>query len=215
MYDRRLFLKHVGVAASALAFPEVLRAETNAGLATPLIARDTGPELPLVRNVDLQPLIAQVKRILAAMDYLGAPLAGGERSALEDAFRLGDASSNEASERIQRVLDRSCLVGVEINPEARVKVLAGPAAPELVQNGWRQFLVKVHNEAGSTAALRGASMQARRLAGSPPEEIADRWLDLTTFDRQPLTETLSGLVLEYRIVQLYSRDAGNREATIG
>ena len=215
MYDRRLFLKHVGVAASALALPEVLRADTTAALATAPVPRAGGPELPLVRNVDLQPLIAQVKRIIAAMDYLGAPLAEDDRSALEGAFRLGDASSNEVGERIQRVLDRSCLVGVEINPEARVKVLPGPAAPELVQHGWRQFLVKVHNEAGSTAALRGASAQARRLAGSPPEEIADRWLDLATFDRQPLTGTLSGLVLEYRIVQLYSRDAGTREATIG
>ena len=215
MYDRRLFLKHVGVAASALALPEVLRADTNAALATALVPRVGGPELPLVRNVDLQPLIAQVKRISAAMEYLGAPLAEGDRGALDGAFRLGDASSNEAGERIQRVLDRSCLVGVEINPEARVKVLPGPAAPELVQHGWRQFLIKVHNEAGSTAALRGVSAQAQRLAGSPPEEIADRWLDLMTFDRQPLIETLSGLVLEYRIVQLYSRDAGNREATIG
>jgi len=215
MYDRRLFLKHVSVAASALALPEVLRADTNAALGTALVPREGGPELPFVRNVDLQPLIAQVRRIIAAMEYLGAPLADGDRATLEGAFRLGDASSNEASERIQRVLDRSCLVGVEINPEARVKVLLGPAAPELVQHGWRQFLVKVHNESGSTAALRGASEQARQLAGSAPEEIADRWLDLATFDRQPLTETLSGLVLEYRIVQLYSRDSGNREATIG
>jgi hypothetical protein len=31
-------------------------------------------------------------------------------------------------------------------------------------------------------------------------------------NRQPLTETLSGLTLEYRILQLYSRDAGPREA---
>jgi len=31
---------------------------------------------------------------------------------------------------------------------------------------------------------------------------------------QPLTPTLSGLALEYRIVQLYSRDAGKREAKI-
>ena len=215
MYDRRLFLKHAGVAASAIALPEVLRADPNGGLANLLVRRGGGPELPLVRNVDLQPLIAQVKRVIAAMEYLGAPLAEGDRGALEGAFRLGDASSNEAGERIQRVLDRSCLVGVEINPEARVKVLTGPAAPELVQHGWRQFLVKVHNEAGSTAALRGASAQAQPLAGSPPEEIDDRWLDLMTFDRQPLTETLSGLVLEYRIVQLYSCDAGNREATIG
>jgi hypothetical protein len=45
-------------------------------------------------------------------------------------------------------------------------------------------------------------------------DVADRWLDLDTFDKPPLTPTLSGLEVEYRIVQLYSRDAGKREATL-
>ena len=44
----------------------------------------------------------------------------------------------------------------------------------------------------------------------PP--ATDRWLDLQSFDGQPLQPTLSGLPLEYRIVQLYSRDVGRREA---
>jgi hypothetical protein len=73
--------------------------------------------------------------------------------------------------------------------------------------------VKVHNEAGTTAVLRGMSSQARRLAGAMPGELRDLWLDLQMLDSQPLTRTLSGLLLEYRIVQLYSRDPGQREAT--
>jgi hypothetical protein len=44
--------------------------------------------------------------------------------------------------------------------------------------------------------------------------VPNRWLDLMMFDVQPLKPTLSGLNLEYRIVQLYSRDAGKREARI-
>ena len=43
MYDRRLFLKHVGVAASTLVLPEVLRADTNARLAAALVPRGAGP----------------------------------------------------------------------------------------------------------------------------------------------------------------------------
>ncbi|MGH7127698.1 MAG: hypothetical protein ACREIV_03955 [Planctomycetaceae bacterium] len=35
-------------------------------------------------------------------------------------------------------------------------------------------------------------------------DVADRWLDLRMFDAQPLGERLSGLELEYRIIQLYS-----------
>ncbi len=96
----------------------------------------------------------------------------------------------------------------------RVKVAPGPAKRELVEHGWRQFLVKVHNESGTTAVLRGISSQARRLAGAMPDELLSLWLDLQMFDSQPLTRTLSGLALEYRIVQLYSRDPGQREASL-
>ena len=51
-------------------------------------------------------------------------------------------------------------VVVEINPEARVKVLRGPAKARLVQGGWTSFLIKVHNDAGVTAALEVESVNA-------------------------------------------------------
>ena len=66
--------------------------------------------------------------------------------------------------KIQAVLDPLCLASVSINPESRVKVSLGPAAAELVQHGWRVFLVKVHNEAGVTPPLRLTSPQAAALA---------------------------------------------------
>ena len=44
--------------------------------------------------------------------------------------------------------------------------------------------------------------------------MADRWLDVSLADAQPLNKTLSGLKLEYRIIELYSRDAGRREAKL-
>ena len=213
---RRSFLKECALAASALALPSSLWAQPGARLVGHLLEPAQGrPSLPIVRNVDLQPLVAQVHRIVTAMDYLGAPLSDADKQALDAASRLGNARAAEAAESIQRVLDRSCLAGVNINPESRVKVVPGPARPELVQHGWRQFLVKVHNEAGTTSPLRGTSPQALPLPGSTQDEIDDRWLDLMMFDRQPLTDTLSGLLLEYRIVQLYSRDAGNRDAALG
>ena len=213
---RRSFLKECALAASALALPSSLWAQPGARLVGHLLEPAQGrPSLPIVRNVDLQPLVAQVHRIVTAMDYLGAPLSDADKQALDAASRLGNARAAEAAESIQRVLDRSCLAGVNINPESRVKVVPGPARPELVQHGWRQFLVKVHNEAGTTFPLRGTSPQALPLPGSTQDEIDDRWLDLMMFDRQPLTDTLSGLLLEYRIVQLYSRDAGNRDAALG
>jgi hypothetical protein len=65
-----------------------------------------------------------------------------------------------------------------------------------------------------TGGLRAASPNAQRLAGSPKSDVKHRWLDLQTYDRQPLKPLLSGLKLEYRIIQLYSRDAGSREAAL-
>src|SRR5205085_4708090 len=70
------------------------------------------------------------------------------------------------------------------------------------------------NDAGVTAALKPESANALKLAGSPEGQVLNRWLDLMMFDQQPLAPALSGLNLEYRIIQLYSRDGGKREAKI-
>jgi hypothetical protein len=43
----------------------------------------------------------------------------------------------------------------------------------------------------------------------------ERFLQLEMFTRQPLTERLSGLQVEYAIALIYSGDAGRREATLG
>ena len=182
---------------------------------------------PLVRGVELQPLAAQARRLVEAMDYLGEPFSPADKVALEKAMT---SPAPDAAEKLQALLDAHVLFAVEINTEMRVKVTPGPARPELVQGGWRQFLVKVSNDSGTTAALRAVSPNAQSVhnserrqtesdrelhpAGStaPLPPLADLWLDLQTFDAQPLRPTLSGLTVEYRIVQLYSRDAGRREA---
>ncbi len=165
---------------------------------------------PLVNAVELQPLAAQVTRLQEALDYLGAPLGAADRQALADALAPHNASTAIAN--IQRVLDPHCLFGISINAEMRVKVARGGARAELDEQGWRVFLVKVANESGTTATLEAGSPHAHRLFNSPADDVPDRWLDLAMFDAQPLAPTLSGLELEYRIIQLYSRDAGRREA---
>ena len=182
---------------------------------------------PTVVAVELQPLAAQVTRLLEALKYLGAPLPESDRLALQAAIAAPDERA--ATSQIQKILDRHCLLDVHINPESRVRVAQGQARPELVEQGWRTFLVKVSNEAGVTAPLRITSPQALRVFARGPRgfsmdsrpaqtisarDVADRWLDLQSFDKPPLTPALSGLAVEYRIVQLYSRDAGQREASL-
>lgn len=165
-------------------------------------------------NLDLewQPLASQSRRVLEAMDYLGMAVPDSIRKSLKEAHETPGLPSVR---QIQEALDQLCIAVVEINPESRVKVAPGKAMPELVKNGWRQFLVKVNNQAGVTAQLKATSRNAARLAGSNENKIADLWLDLQMFDAQPLKKTLSGLSLEYRIIQLYSKDQGKREARIG
>ena len=168
--------------------------------------------LPEVHNVDLQPLKAQIQRLIQAKDYLGEPFSPKVKKQLSQA--LGQADANEAVAAVQQILDAQCLIGININPESRVKVKAGPAKRELVEQGWRSFLVKVNNLAGVTAELRASSPNSRPHAGATQSQIVDRWLGLSVHNSQPLTKTLSGLALEYRIVQLYSRDAGKRDAKL-
>jgi hypothetical protein len=168
------------------------------------------PIVPITPGVETQPLVAQVKRLVEAMDCTGQPLDAKSQESLNAA--MSSAESERASEAIQRILDSHCLFVININPESRVKVARGPAAAQLVEHGWRQFLIKVVNEAGVTAALRAQSPNAQSLPGSPAEDVMDRWLGLASYDAQPMQPVLSGLKLEYRILQLYSREAGKREA---
>ena len=190
-------------------------------LATPHMSASA--ELPVVTGVEQQPLVAATQRLVEALEYVGAPLRKEDATRLDAALKSQDAG--ESAKAIQQVLDPYCVAFVHISPESRVKVDEGPAEKELVQQGWRTFLVKVHNEAGVTAKLVAESPNAapafKRSSGSPlpkleitPVDAAHRWLDIAMFDKQPLKENLSGLALEYRIIQLYSRDAGRREAQL-
>ncbi len=162
--------------------------------ATPSIKRLEGPGLALIPDLNPEQVIPMVRRVMAAVEP-------EDRGDLETAFVLA-RKSPAGVETIQRVLDRLCLVGVDINPEMRVKAAPGPAAPELGRGVWRACLVKVHNQAGTTAELRATNSEAG-------------WLDLRLEVAEPLSRTLSGQRLEYRILRLYSRDEGWREASLG
>ena len=105
-----------------------------------------GQTLPIVPNVEPQPFIAQTMRLIEALEFLGSELPEADARRLE---QLRDEAPTQAVvEEIQRILDQYVLAMVQINPEARVSVVRGPAPAELVQGGWKAVLVKVHN-AGS------------------------------------------------------------------
>ncbi len=181
-----------------------------------------GEPAPVVRDVDLQPLAAQARRVFEAAEFLGEPFSKSDRDALESAAQLGDRA--QAVAKIQALLDARVLFVVNINPEMRVKAAQGPAKAAATEQGWRLFLVKVINEAGATAPLRIRSPQAQPVynstgipAGKKPQPVGEppfeeRWTDVELFTKPPMKPALSGLAVEYALVSLYSRDAGKREA---
>ncbi len=177
-----------------------------------------------VTDVERQPLISATERLLEALEYVGAPLAEKDADALKAAMKESDAV--KCAVAIQKVLDPYCVAGVTINAESRVSVVEGPVKKELVQQGWRTLLVKVQNAAGTNPELKIESPNIaplyKKSTNSPrpkeeitPNDVPQRFLDAVMFNNQPLKPALSGLGLEYRIIQLYSREVGRREVKLG
>src|SRR5215213_6151664 len=174
--------------------------------------------------VALQPLAQQVRRVESVLASLGQPLTAAEHAALNRA--IGERDEGPAVRLIDEVLAAHVLLDVTINPESRVSVAQGPAVPALVEGGSRLFLVRVWNQAGVTAPLRLTSPNGGRISAGAWQEdhepamtltardVTDRWAELTLFDKPPMAPRLSGLALEYAVLEIYSRDRGQRAADI-
>ncbi|MCA9083251.1 MAG: CehA/McbA family metallohydrolase [Planctomycetaceae bacterium] len=177
--------------------------------------------------VDRQPLVAATQRLTEALDFFGEPFSAEVRAALQKAYEAED--DRAAVRMIQETLDPLCVAEININAESRVKVKEGPVEKQLMQQGWRTYVVKVHNEAGINPELvvespnaapvyakgKGARQQPQKdetLVSSA--DVVNRWLDVSMLNREPMKPRLSGLLVEYRAILLYSRDAGPREASL-
>lgn len=189
-------------------------------------AQQPSTNTALVNVTNPQPLMMQAARLKQALSYLGNPLSSADEKALEALQQ--QAYTVETGYKIQQVLDPYCIALVDINPESRVKVDAGPAKAQLIQNGWTSFLVKVKNEAGSTAELKVESPNAlpRTHVNSYASrvlkehiitrgEVDNRFLEVNMYTAKPLQKNLTGFKLEYAVVQLYSTDRDQRQVELG
>ena len=180
-----------------------------------------------IGDVDGQPLAANAKRIIDALQFLGSPLPAAEIEKLNAAAKERDAK------QLQQLLDPRVLLLAHINPESRVKVRRGPAAAELQQFGFTPVLIKVLNESTVTKRMKLISPQGGAVyAGASKfslqrqqqtelndneniKQDGDRFLSAEMFEQPPMTDRLSGLEVEYAIGLILSTESGKREATVG
>jgi len=179
--------------------------------------------LPLVENVDAQPLTEHVKRLTRQLDFLGSPLTPEFIQSLEAAYERGEESA--VVEGIQSLLDPLCIAGVHINPESRVKAQRGPAPPRLYQQESKRYLIKIMNEAGVTSRLgvsyTGQSMEEKEHRGhqmqmpeaDTPLFHVKSYLPGGKWLHSPSVTPLTGLEVNYAIVEIFCRDEGKREIT--
>ncbi len=134
--------------------------------------------------------------------------------------------------KLQELLDPRVMFIVSLNPEVRVRVARGPVKAVIQQGGFTPVVVKVLNESTVARELRIHSPQAGPVYSGASLQIlerqaqtelnnnentqgaTDRFLEVEMFKSPPMTETLSGLEVEYAIALIYCHEAGKREATI-
>ncbi|MBY0228976.1 MAG: hypothetical protein K2W96_06840, partial [Gemmataceae bacterium] len=171
-------------------------------------------------KVERQPLASQAARVAQALKLAGAPLSKEDEETLEEAKKGDEAKAVKA---IQAVLDRRALFVVRVGKKG-VEAEAGAAPAELAEQGWRVFLVKVLNPEGVekkrlVALSPNAVPLTMRSSGKPDPlvvsvgEVKNRFLDVAMLDGNPLVPVLSGLEVEYRLMAVYCRDAGRKEAS--
>ena len=175
----------------------------------PLLAQSGS--MPYVERVDAQPLLLITNRLAEAMHSTGNPFTPEQTAALNTL--KNEPSDVRITAKVQQLLDPLCIASIEIGSDGKTTVTPGVPA-EVMENGWRAMLIKVVNRAGIQSKLRVDSPNARPIPHGPKDDIVNRWLALSTFDGRPLSPTLSGLELEYRIIQVSSTTVGDRTARL-
>lgn len=174
-------------------------------------------------NKDVQPFVSHAIRLKEALAYIGSPLSPEDEKKI-DAIRHA-AFTEKTGKAIQDILDPYCIALVDMGGKS-AKVIKGNAVPRLMQGGWKSFLVKVENKRAVTGELRAESPSAwspwhRWDWGIHDKdtitrgEAANRFLETQMYTGSPMNKQLSGMPVEYAIVQLYSKVSGRRNVELG
>ena len=177
----------------------------------------TAADWPTVDAIDPQPAAAELRRLIETAEALGEPLAASVADGLDDVRQADDAT--DAAARLQALLDPLCGLAVVLHAESGPQLVlpqrpGGRGAIELVEQGWRTVLVKVVNTDRLRRRLRIESPNARPLPHAPADEVDARWMSLSLYAGQPASPSLTGLPVEYRFLQIFSREAGEQQAVL-
>lgn len=191
----------------------------------------SGPVSPLraQESIPPQPYFAAIGRIADMLARMGAPLQTQDSIRIAALAKSGNA---RAVEDIEAILNRYTLVRLTVDGARLVQTTAGGASPMLAEQGWRPFLVRIANSSGITDPFDVITSQPAMLPGH-----MDRWLATGGFSmaqHPPVVDTvnnagwlkqnwcltelldtsaLNGQPVEYRILEIFSRDRGSRSVT--
>jgi len=169
-----------------------------------------------------QPYFAEVNRALEALAKLGEPISAADAQQLAPLSRQNDRAAVEAAEKI---LDRYTVARVAVDAVGAAQITAGGAQRTLVEQGWRLFLIRIANPLVRVAKFSESPwIQSPSAMSREPKSIslAQRADLADTLNKAPLIKemwlkselyepgTLSGSPVEYRVIQLFSRDRGQR-----
>lgn len=186
-------------------------------------------------DLEPQPYFAGVNRALATLARLGSPVATADAEQLVMLSKQNDQLAVAAAEHI---LSRYTLLEVAVGVDGAESISVGGAPLQLVEQGWRMFLVRMTNPRGwvgdvgiaatGTGGLRevfaGMTPGHMSFDSAPVSTWAQRAHLFDTDNKAPVIESLwlmsrledggalSGVGIEYRVVQLFSRDRGRRRA---
>jgi hypothetical protein len=174
-----------------------------------------------LRRVPAQPYFASVLRAVETLQRVGQPLNGG---AYERLVLLAESGKDDALIETESLLAQYTLADLVVRPDGQVVATAGAAPRDLTEHGWKAFLLRIENphaiedDLQIFVGLRSWGTRQNSLEQRPaladtvnPAQLVERlWLQLQ-LEGHP---RLSGFDVEYRVLELCSRDQGDRTARL-
>ncbi|MEZ2346067.1 CehA/McbA family metallohydrolase [Terriglobus sp. RCC_193] len=187
---------------------------------------------PEIRQIPTQPYFAAVNRAIQALSHLGSPISSTDAEQIVILTQRNDvAAINKAEE----ILSHYTLAQLSLSADGAPQITAGNAPRQLVEQGWRMFLVRIENERvqkgslvftsgtrtiGNLEIVSKGAAQRTALADvlNKGPMIEKMWFAMELYEPTPVvsggievqTIPLPEIPIEYHVVQLFSRDRGQR-----